>query len=338
MTRSVSISEAIVPMQHPLALVRTAEEQGAVWKELLAGTGLDEELLHSPEAKISYGTFGILVANALGATQNPSLGLDFGRRVHLGNLGVLGLALLTSANAGAALEVALQYYRVLAPGWEISLAVDGSNAVLTATPAVDYGPMLPFATEALLVAVEGQARFLLGGPAPVVRVELGYEAPPYQARYAEIAGCPIVFGEATTRVIFEASILDAPLRWADPIAARDASRRCADLLAELDKAEGLVGRVHKLLSASMMGYPTEVAIARELQTSPRTLRRGLSQLGTSYQTLLDEHRHKQALMLLRTTRLPAETIATRLGFADVRSFRRAFKRWTGQIPSAFRAS
>jgi hypothetical protein len=58
---------------------------------------------------------------------------------------------------------------------------------------------------------------------------------------------------------------------------------------------------------------------------------------TSFQSLLDEDRRERAFELLRSTNATSEHIASQLGFSDVRSFRRAFKRWTGKPPSKYRA-
>jgi AraC-like DNA-binding protein len=77
-------------------------------------------------------------------------------------------------------------------------------------------------------------------------------------------------------------------------------------------------------------------IARELQTSERSLRRGLQELGTSYQTLLDDTRRERAIEWARATSMPFEQIAAQLGFSDERSFRRAFKRWTEKTPRELR--
>jgi AraC-like DNA-binding protein len=95
-------------------------------------------------------------------------------------------------------------------------------------------------------------------------------------------------------------------------------------------------RVRGFLSAKPGCYPPASEVARALRTSPRSLRRGLQRMSTSYQELLDETRHDDARRLLETTRLSMEEVARKLGFADVRSFRRAFKRWTGVSPGSYR--
>jgi AraC-like DNA-binding protein len=95
-------------------------------------------------------------------------------------------------------------------------------------------------------------------------------------------------------------------------------------------------QVRRRILAAQGKVPEVAQIARELQTSERSLRRGLSELGTSYQELLDEARRERALEWARSTTMPFDQVASQLGFSDVRSFRRAFKRWTGRTPSELR--
>jgi AraC-like DNA-binding protein len=71
-------------------------------------------------------------------------------------------------------------------------------------------------------------------------------------------------------------------------------------------------------------------------TSTRSLYRRLAESGVAFQSLLDEVRCSMAQEFLSLTPLPIEEIAHRTGFSDAASFRKAFKRWTGQPPSAWR--
>jgi AraC-like DNA-binding protein len=99
---------------------------------------------------------------------------------------------------------------------------------------------------------------------------------------------------------------------------------------------GLVSQVRRVLAEHADGRPDPDDVARALQTSTRSLRRGLQQMGTSFQTLLDETRRARAEEWIRSTDMKLQQIAEQLGFSDVRSFRRAFKRWTGRSPNALR--
>lgn len=92
----------------------------------------------------------------------------------------------------------------------------------------------------------------------------------------------------------------------------------------------------KLMSQLSGGEVGLGALARSMHMSERTLRRRLSERGTSYQTLLEELRSTQARTLVGHGTEPVDRIAQRLGFADTSSFFHAFKRWTGQTPAQFR--
>ncbi len=70
--------------------------------------------------------------------------------------------------------------------------------------------------------------------------------------------------------------------------------------------------------------------------SSRTLRRLLTNQGTSYQSLLNKCRRETAEDYLLHTKAGIGEITKACGFAETQSFARAFKAWTGQTPSAFR--
>jgi AraC-like DNA-binding protein len=70
--------------------------------------------------------------------------------------------------------------------------------------------------------------------------------------------------------------------------------------------------------------------------SARTLRRRLQEQGLTFDRLLEQIRLARAVSLLANPKMPVQRITEEAGYSDVRSFRRAFRRWTGQSPSDFR--
>ena len=326
--------DPVVPMHHPRVLVETAAAQGADRTALLQNVGITHAMLASPDVRISYVQFATHTYNALTLTNNPALGIDFGRNVHVSHMGVLGLALLSSPNLGAALQVGLRYYRSLAPAWDLELRIEGPRAWIIAREAIPLNPFRAFATEALLAAFDSQGQFLLGRKIPVTSLKLHYPQPPHVDRYEEFA--PLLFGQDVTEAEFDAAILTEPLVGADPATAKLAEQYCAAQAPGMASVDGLVAQVRKVLGASQGTHPDLETLSRTLQTSARSLRRALHRMGTSYQALLDDARRTRAEAWVQSSEMTAEQIAERLGFSDVRSFRRAFKRWTGRSPNAFR--
>lgn len=328
--------DPVLPVHHPRVLVETAVAQGADRDALFAGTGFNAELLAEPDARISYAQFSVLEENALRLTKNPALGLDFGRNVHLAHLGLLGLAVMSSPNAGAALEVALRYYRQLAPGWDLELRIEGASAFLTARETISRGALRSFATEAFLGGLYGLSHQVLARKLPIIAVRLSYPKPAHYERYLEMIGGPILFDQPVTETEFEAAILNEPIAGSDPVTAKLAEQYIATEAARADPVGGLVAQVRRVLAEHGHGRPDPDEVARALQTSTRSLRRGLQQMGTSFQALLDEARRARAEEWIRGSNMKLQQIAEQLGFSDVRSFRRAFKRWTGRSPNTLR--
>jgi AraC-like DNA-binding protein len=77
-------------------------------------------------------------------------------------------------------------------------------------------------------------------------------------------------------------------------------------------------------------------VAAALGVSPRTLRRALAREGTTFEAVRDAVRLKVAQDLLAMSRLPIGQLAPTLDFATPSAFIHAFRRWTGETPSAWR--
>lgn len=337
MRKFLTLEDRVVPMQHPRALVDLAVEQGASLPDLLENTGITEAMLSDPDARISYLTFGFLTFNAQKLTQNPELGLDFGGRIRPANMGFVGLAVISSRTTEEALRVGLEFARTLAPAWQLSLDIEGADAVLRATPILGLGPMHVFATEALLVGMAEMATFVLSEAPELRDVALDYPAPAYADRYSAITHAPVRFDQPAIEVRMDASVLNRPLQGADPITRELASRYCQAELEKLPPGDGLVKCVRAMLTLRVGQYPDMTAIASALQTSARTLRRELSRCGSSYQALLDHARRAHTLSLLSDTERELLDVAEAVGFSDERALRRAVMRWVGVSPRAYRS-
>jgi YesN/AraC family two-component response regulator len=139
---------------------------------------------------------------------------------------------------------------------------------------------------------------------------------------------------------FEVSALDYLVKPIDP-------RRLASTVARLPPAESprsapsrlttTAERLRPLLVEELhRGNPTLAQVAVRLRMSPRTLHRRLASENTSFRRLLTDLRRELAERHLRENELAIGEIAFLLGFSEVSAFHRAFKRWTGWRPLAYR--
>jgi AraC-like DNA-binding protein len=327
----------VIPTHFPRLMTEVAVEQGAERAALLVGTGITPAMFESPEARISPRQYARLARNALRLTGNSGLGIDLGRRVQVSNLGMLGLAAMSSPDAMAALELGIRYYRLIAPFWDLKLQVEKDTVRVTAREAISLDPLHVLATEILLVTFLSLSQALLGRPVRWREVRLDYPEPAHAARYAEIvAPASLHFAQPTIEILADAAFLHQRLSSSDPVTTRVAERQCAKSLSPGVSPEGLLAQVRRILEAIPGRYASSEQLADALQTSPRTLRRSLDDMGTSYQALVDTARRKHATDLLVGTDMSINEIADRLGFSEGRALRRAFKRWTGVTAAQYR--
>jgi AraC-like DNA-binding protein len=117
----------------------------------------------------------------------------------------------------------------------------------------------------------------------------------------------------------------------------DETRRRADSLR--DHRPPLETHVRELIVAELgTGRPvTGVAVARQVGLHPKALARRLAaQGGTTFRRLVEAERLDRSRRLLQAGR-SVDAVARAVGYADVTTFSRAFKRWTGSTPAAYAA-
>jgi AraC-like DNA-binding protein len=127
------------------------------------------------------------------------------------------------------------------------------------------------------------------------------------------------------------------MRWANPAAREAFEVRARELLARLQLATSVTEKVRELVLEGISRDRVDMdTVARKLAMSTPTLRRRLQEEGAVYSVIVDTCRMQLATQYLSDPRRSASEVAFLLGFADATSFYRAFKRWTGVSPGAFR--
>lgn len=148
---------------------------------------------------------------------------------------------------------------------------------------------------------------------------------------------PVLFGQAMDGFDLKIESLDYHTRQFNVDVFRLAEKRAEQLLLRLRASDRIAREISTHIIAMLEdGLPTIDAVARRMNCSGRTLQRRLAERNLNYQMLLDHIRQDVAIELLSTTSLPITRIAERIGFTDDSTFHRAFKRWTGESPGAFR--
>jgi AraC-like DNA-binding protein len=202
------------------------------------------------------------------------------------------------------------------------------------------GPIEPAARIALLelVAVARKNLFesVLGDSIASARFDFDYPAPAWAARYEEELGAPARFGRPETAISIPVTWLDRECSTSDPVLFATSIERLEARKRQLESREFVVVQVEDLLSSSGDPGLSVEEVARSLGMSRRSLTRHLSEVGTTYRALRDDHRRRRAEQLLRNRDLDIGEVAWRLGYRDLANFGRAARRWFGTSPGRYR--
>ena len=107
-------------------------------------------------------------------------------------------------------------------------------------------------------------------------------------------------------------------------------------LAQFERGSVKLQVEAKLLEQLPSGHTSQESIAKALHLSSRSLQRKLKEEGTTYKQLLEDTRRELAAQYVKESELSVGEITFLLGFSEPANFSRAFKRWTGVSPSAYR--
>ncbi|NLV56218.1 MAG: AraC family transcriptional regulator [Acidimicrobiales bacterium] len=319
-----------------VVLAELAAEHGVDATGCLSGTGLVASDLADPHATIAGDQELGVIRNLLAALPDvPGLGLRAGLRYHLTTHGIWGFALASSPDLRRAIDFGLRYLDLTFAFTRIGLEEVDGEARITIDDAHLPDDVRPFLVEREGASIVAIQRDLLSAAIPLRRLESTRPEPPHADLYEEVFGVRPLFGADANRGVFDAALLDLPMPQANELTARACEEQCAAILAQRRVRDGIAGQVRRRLAA-LDGPRSMADVARELNVSPRTLRRRLDAEGTSFRALAEEVTVALTEELLADPALTVDDIAARLGYADGSSLTRAFVRVHGVPPGRYR--
>ena len=304
---------------------------------LIANTGIELAALDDPAARMTHQQKILLFRNVQRLSPHPGVGLFAGQRQRLSDFGVFGYALASSATLGDALAFGVRHVRLAGPVLEKSLRVEDNVAIFEGHDPFELGELLPLVSEFWFSSTHSVIGRVLERPFPSRRLLLPYPAPKHASLYSEIFQCKVDFNAGTMQWHFDAALLKEKCPNANPISARMCADFCHRMLQSFNDDEPeLVRTVRSACLNGIGGFPSLIEVAARINVSPRTLHRRLAESGISYQAILDDVRRRLAEEYLRNTALSIEEIAARTGFSEASNFRKAFKKWTQELPADYR--
>ena len=317
-------------------VVRALEALGFQTAGLLKAVGIDAEVLKNVEGHISARVMGDLWRGALEASGDEHLGIHLAEAAPIRSFGVHAYALLSSATLRQAFRRASRYQRLIHETNEL-LFEEGPDGGVLRHRRPGGLPVGRHPAEFLMTLWVRFGRRLTGTVWPPRLVCFAHEAPPDRSEHERVFRCPVRFSTGRTELYVDNDTLDTRNPGADTVLAELMDRYAGDLLKQAPAGTTTSERVRQWLINEMNGgNPTAAGAASALFVSERTLYRHLKQEGTTFRSLLDQLRHERATQLLAKSQFSLAEVGFLLGFSELSAFYRAFKRWTGMTPAAFR--
>jgi AraC-like DNA-binding protein len=327
--------EPTVRLGATVGLIPALQSLGADPAQLLAEAGADITLFDNRENWVSYRARNHWVAHCVERTGCRHLGLLIGQRNNLRSLGLIGLLVKYSPDVESALRSLVSYFHLHAQGAAPTFHVMGGSSMLgyeTYVPDAEANDQI---VDAALASAFNVLRALCGPGWNATEVRFSHRKPEDLRPFREFFHCPLLFDDEQNAVVFHSSWLQHRLPEDDP----DLHRLLQDHVQALETRLGddFPEQVRSLLRTALLtDHASAEQIAALLAMHSRTLHRRLAASGTSFRELVDEVRFAIARQMLADTDADVTHVASVLNYADSSAFARAFRRWSGTTPAAWR--
>lgn len=314
--------------------VQVAVVNGLDLTAILSRAGIAAHLLDVPRARVTSAAYAQLWAVLADTMDDEFFGMD-SHPMRRGSFQLMSQAAQPARTLERALQRMLSFLGTVLDDVVLELLTEGGLAVLRVQETGRPKRVFTYAT--LLIMVHGLACWLVRRRIPLIgasfRGPVPQEVDDYRIRFCATA----VFDAPVTQVCFNADLLS--LRPVSTELGLQTFLRSAPanlLVRYRDDASLAAAICRRLRRQEPSQWPELDDVARDLRLAPTTMQRRLHKEGASFQSVKDNLRRDMAIGLLCDARLPVAEVASRVGFLETSSFHRAFRKWTGASPGAYR--
>jgi AraC-like DNA-binding protein len=317
-------------------LANFMEEMGIDAATLLEGSGIQPQDLGNPYVFVTPEQELLVLRKIPKLAEDPKIGLIIGQQYHAGVHGKLGAAGICSDTFLDVVRLVMKYTFLTLTYFQYDLRVKDNLVLIKMRELIDLKDIRVFVCEREFVSIHRMASDVLGAPLVLNELHLAYPKPEYASAYKDVFQCPVHFNAHEHMMTFDHLFLNRKLPMSNPMARKTYEKECEQLYLRLKMMETVTNQVRDKIMFQSEGLPSFSRLARSMNISVSTLRRRLTEEGTSFKILAAEILQKKAIDMIQTTSNPIEQIAIELGYSDLANFHRAFKGWTGHNPSYYR--
>ncbi|MDJ0754350.1 MAG: AraC family transcriptional regulator [Ardenticatenaceae bacterium] len=307
-------------------------------RAFLRSLNLDLEMIQSPDAYISLETYLLIQDEAARYTEDPYFGLHMGEFAEPGSWSILSYLMMNCKTLGEAFQKSTRYQRIIGNLIEgrVYLHDNQIKVVLSVPPFTRH--MSRHCFESTISSSVRMMRNLTGVDLNPLQVTFTSPKPPSTAEYERVFCCPVHFGRPENSFTIPMSIINTPIKMANPQLLAYFEAYAQNFLTDMDHQNRNTRAVSRIILSNLDDEGLSIKkVAAEMAISVRTLQNRLKEEGVVFSTLHKDIRQKLAKKYLLEN-YSVEEITYLLGFSEPSSFRKAFKKWAGVTPGQFRNS
>ena len=335
MDASTPIRDRVVrvgPLVNLAALVR---DLGCEPEPIFGAAGVSLESYRDPDHKMSFLVSDRLLALCTEATACDHIGLLLGQMAEPSHLGLPGFLAHVAPNVEEALVALVDTLDLHDEGGTVRLHLGAEFSSLSYSVHLDGVTALAQINDLCAVMMCKIMSLLCGPEWKPLSVRLGRNEPEDRTPYRRFFRSSVFFDSTECEVAFGNHCLKKEPPSADRLLFQHLEQE-AKGLHDLQHGQ-LADVLPAVLRRGLLAGKFSVSdIADALGLHERTLHRRLKAANTNFRHELDTVRRTLSEQLLAHTGMAISDVATMLGYADASGFIRAFERWSGISPNAWR--
>ena len=336
-TRLPQYSDPNVRISGIVSLPSVLEQLGADASAVFAKARVSLSLFDEPTNPLPITAVGRLVKESVAATGCEHFGLLVGQNGGPQSFGVIGLLAKYSPDVQTAL-LRLGTYLHLYHGGQVMRLDAGHDVSILSYAIVHPGvEAVDQIEDGALAIFFKEMRSLCGPQWLPLEVRFAHRRPKNDRPFARCFQTSLRFDAEQSALVFRTDWLRHKLPEVDVEIERLLQQQIAALEAShRDEFPDLVRSM--LRNGLITGHADADSVAALFSMHRRTMTRRLAKFGTTFEDLVDETRFEMSKRMLAISVLDISQVAASLSYSDASAFSRAFRRWSGTTPAAWRIS
>jgi AraC-like DNA-binding protein len=325
----------LVEFKHVVAVLDGIAGRALVTRALREA-GITRKALTAEPGFVPYAIEAVFLEAVARALGERHLGARLGLAFDYDAYQSYARYLLGACHLAAAIGRSRRAQPLLHPGSDLVLRQSGEHLVVGFKSGLQPVTGNQHIEEAAIPIITSAARHFLGPSWTPDWVEITDDEQAYAATLEDFVGTPVRSGAHIPAIAIRTSDLLLPNP--TPPSAKDLVI-LSDLPSLLGVSEPRTMQdvvTEALRTQFVLGDMSEEAVSGQLSMGRRRLQRVLKAEGTSFRDVRERFFEARARALLAEPHVSISEIARSLGYSEINSFRRAFRKWTGVSPSTFR--